>query len=374
MSDVNPGAAILIGGERASPQERLLDRALRAAALDLVNRLRASGIENVLLAGPDLAWAPPDLAACVEPDDGPFHFGARLAQVVRTHAYSPLLYFGAGSVPLLPVDTIIGALAMLVEAERAGRRLVVTNNLHSCDWLGVTRAADVTDLIARSPRDNGLAWALREDAGYTVEIALPPDSSAHLDLDTPGDLAILREHPACPPALRAALDDPLLERIPVRRILDLLTTDGSRIALIGRVAPVGWHALSRATRCWIRAFSEERGMTASERAARGEVRSLIGVLLREVGPVRFFEELATMADAAIFDTRVLMAARGPLPPAVDRFASDLLRPDWIANPWLREFTEAAKNAPIPLLLGGHGVVAGGLFALAEMARARREAR
>src|SRR5690606_39049154 len=120
--------------------------------------------ENVLLAGPDLAWAPPDLAACVEPDDGPFHFGARLAQVVRTHAYSPLLYFGAGSVPLLPVDTIIGALAMLVEAERAGRRLVVTNNLHSCDWLGVTRAADVTDLIARSPRDNGLAWALREDA------------------------------------------------------------------------------------------------------------------------------------------------------------------------------------------------------------------
>lgn len=115
-------------------------------------------------------------------------------------------------------------------------------------------------------------------------------------------------------------------------------------------------------------------MTASERAARGEVRSLIGVLLREVGPVRFFEELATMADAAIFDTRVLMAARGPLPPAVDRFASDLLRPDWIADPWLHEFTEAAQNAPIPLLLGGHGVVAGGLFALAEMARARREAR
>ena len=81
-----------------------------------------------------------------------------------------------------------------------------------------------------------------------------------------------------------------------------------------------------------------------------------------------------MADAAIFDTRIIMAARGSLPAAADRFASDLLRPEWVSDPWLREFTEAARNASIPLLLGGHGVVSGGLFALAEIVRGRREAR
>src|SRR5690606_21563662 len=157
----------------------------------------------------------------------------------------PLLYFGAGSAPLLPVETIAASLAALLDAERAGRRLAVTNNLHSCDWIGITDVAGVADLIARSPRDNGLAWALREDAGYNVEIALPHDSAAHLDLDTPGDLAIAREHPLCPPSLRAALDDPLLDGLAVGPILDRLATDGSRIALIGRVAPAGWHALSR---------------------------------------------------------------------------------------------------------------------------------
>jgi len=43
----------------------------------------------------------------------------------------------------------------------------------------------------------------------------------------------------------------------------------------------------------------------------------------------------------------------------------------IADPWLRDFTTAAANAPIPVLLGGHGVVAGGLYALAEIVTARR---
>ena len=113
-------------------------------------------------------------------------------------------------------------------------------------------------------------------------------------------------------------------------------------------------------------------MTASERVTRGEVRSLIGVLLRELGPEQFFAELAMMADGAIIDTRVLMASRGPLPDTATRFASDLLRPDWIADPWLRDFTAAAQHAPLPVLLGGHSVVAGGLFALAEVVRARRE--
>lgn len=369
---MRPGAAILIGRERSSAQEQLLDRALRAAALNLVERLRAAGLDEVLLAGPDLDWVPRGSRVRLEPDAETFHFGTRLAQVIARHGYSPLLYFGAGSAPLLRAETLAGTVAALLDAERAGQRLVVTNNLHSCDWLGLTRAPEAVEVIARASRDNGLAWSLQEDAGYRVEIALAPDTAAQLDLDTPADLAIVRVHPDCPPALRAALDDRLLDRISVDPILDLLSTDGSRIALIGRVAPAAWQALSRATRCWIRAFSEERGMTASERVARGEVRSLIAVMVDTLGPERFFAELATMVDAVIMDTRVLMSARGALPAAADRFASDLLRPDLIADSWLREFTAAAQNAPIPLLLGGHGVVSGGLFALADIVRRRRE--
>jgi hypothetical protein len=40
--------------------------------------------------------------------------------------------------------------------------------------------------------------------------------------------------------------------------------------------------------------------------------------------------------------------------------------DSITDPWLRDFTEAAANTPIPVLLGGHSSVAGGLFVLSEI--------
>jgi hypothetical protein len=113
-------------------------------------------------------------------------------------------------------------------------------------------------------------------------------------------------------------------------------------------------------------------MVASERQDRGEVRSLIARLLELVGPEGFFAELARLVDAAIIDTRVLMAAAGYYPGDADRFASDLFVPDLIADPWLRDFTAAAANASIPVLLGGHGVVGGGLYALAEIVAARRK--
>lgn len=105
-------------------------------------------------------------------------------------------------------------------------------------------------------------------------------------------------------------------------------------------------------------------MVASERLDRGEVRSLLGKLVALLGPDGFFEELAQVADVALIDTRVLMASAGAYPSDADRFASDLFLIDDIEDPWLRAFTAAAARAPLPVLLGGHGIVAGGLYALA----------
>ena len=82
-------------------------------------------------------------------------------------------------------------------------------------------------------------------------------------------------------------------------------------------------------------------------------------------PAGFFARLAEAADGAILDTRPLLAADGTLPPANDRFASDLFLPEEIADSRWRSFTEAARNAPIPVVLGGHNLVSGGLFLLAD---------
>jgi hypothetical protein len=99
---------------------------------------------------------------------------------------------------------------------------------------------------------------------------------------------------------------------------------------------------------------------------RGEVRSLIGGLMDRIGPAAFLRDLASMADGVIWDTRVWMAQRGPWPPASDRFSADLGWLGEIGDPALRALSEAVEAAPLPVVTGGHGVVAGGLLALLEV--------
>lgn len=92
--------------------------------------------------------------------------------------------------------------------------------------------------------------------------------------------------------------------------------------------------------------------------------SVLGALLERDGPGSLGRHLARFADAAIVDSRVLLAHRlgaeeATWPIAEDRFASDLLLADRIADPWLRELTTSAVAAPIPVLLGGHTLVGPG---------------
>ena len=91
---------------------------------------------------------------------------------------------------------------------------------------------------------------------------------------------------------------------------------------------------------------------------------MLGALLDRDGPESFGDHLARLGDAAIVDTRVLLAHRLGAnetlwPDAEDRFASDLLLPDRIADPWLHALTASAVAAPIPILLGGHTLVGPG---------------
>lgn len=107
-------------------------------------------------------------------------------------------------------------------------------------------------------------------------------------------------------------------------------------------------------------------MTASGRLAAGQVRSLVGAHLARLGPQAFFAELSGMAGAVWFDTRVVLAHQGAWPSAGDRYASDLGWVDAIQDGALRELTRAAWEAPMPVVLGGHGVVAGDLYGLVEV--------
>lgn len=293
-----------------------------------------------------------------------FHFGQRLAGLLGESAADPFFYWGAGSLPLLPRDTLAEALA---EVAASPTPLAITNNPLSSDWLIGNCPEAVRARPNRLERDNMLGPVLAFEAAVEVR-GLPASAATRLDIDTPADLLLLSLHPHCGATLADYLRaDPRgheTSRWPAAA--QILSTPGNRVTFIGRIASAAWAYVEKHTRAWTRVFSEERGMNASGRQSAGQVRSLVAAHLAHVGPDAFFDELSQMADLVFFDTRVALAHQQRWPSPADRYASDLGLPEEIEDEFLRELTRAAINAPMPVVLGGHGVVAGDLYGLVEI--------
>jgi hypothetical protein len=189
-------------------------------------------------------------------------------------------------------------------------------------------------------------------------------------VDTPTDLLTLASHPDAGIQTRAYLDGLGLDASHLDAALPLMLDRDAEILVAGRVSSSTWSFLETETACRTRVLSEERGMRASGRQVRGEVRSLLGYYLDTIDPVRFFEALATMGQGVFLDNRVIFAHRGLWPSAADRFHSDLRQPARISDPFVKALTAAAMDAPVPVVMGGHSLVAGGMYALIEAAWAR----
>ncbi len=181
------------------------------------------------------------------------------------------------------------------------------------------------------------------------------------------------DHPALGPDLGQFLGDVNTDiRVRMEAIRAVISRPASTLAVIGRASAHAWQSLVASTQIWVRLYAEERGMVASHRLARGEVRTLIGDMLDMLGPDKFIEQLIDMADGCLWDTRVWMGTLNRWPSDADRFAADLGWVDEIQNQSLRELTESVQRADIPIICGGYGVVGGGLYALLESLQAQQE--
>jgi hypothetical protein len=297
-----------------------------------------------------------------EPPSDTFHFGELLARFATLRAEERLAYFGGASAPLLTAETIAGAVE---QVRRAERPLAVVNNLHSSDWAILNHTRALERLTRRLPSDNQIGWVLAHEANFEVD-SLPPSAESRADIDTPADLLFLKDHPRLSGELKAVLASAPEEGVSrVDRLRRLVGTPGETLGIIGRASSHIWSEIERRTSIWVRLFVEERGMLASGRAERGEVRSLVAMAFDEWGADGFVDRMTELVGGLIWDTRVWMSHRGPWPTAADRCASDLGWADEIVDPGLRDLTRASMNARIPVLLGGHGIVAGGLYAFLD---------
>jgi hypothetical protein len=344
--------------------------ARRAACLDTVARLRCTRRADPILvlaadqedrAALDGTGAEALLGSKAEP---PFHFGRALASVAASLGPGPLGYFGGASAPLVSTQLLAEVLGQACETGR--RPTAWVNNHLSTDWAVLSSSLALARIADSLSTDNPLGWVLEHDAGYDL-VPLPASAETQADIDTPADALLLARHPGLGPALRMFIEQQasgaLLDKVDALR--RLMGTPASTLAIIGRSSSRIWQAIESRKQIWVRLFVEERGMLASGRAERGEVRSLIGELLDDWGPTRFVERLAAMADGVLWDNRVWMAHRGFWPSAADRFASDLGWADDVRAPELASLTMALRGASIPILTGGHSLVSGSLMALLE---------
>jgi hypothetical protein len=335
------------GSDRGSLERWLADvRAVEAKRHSLA--FEAAGADDVrVLSGP-----PDDLA-----------FGARLRSIVDEAQPGGLVVLGSGAVPLAAPRDI----RAFVEAASREERFALANNRYSADVVAISRA-EVIVAMPDLPSDNALPRWLEEVAGYEVA-DLRGRWRLGVDLDSPLDV-LLAEAPAPDPPF-----DPATFRDRIRAIAAVAGNRRAELILAGRTSAstLAWlegHAAAR-----VRAIVEERGLRAGSALALAKdsgsrppgrpPRSILGLLLDRDGPGSIGRHLRGLGDGAVIDTRVLLAHRLGVdergwPSPEERFASDLLLPERIADPWLRELTAAALDAPIPILLGGHSLVGPGI--------------
>lgn len=353
-------------GSAAGPLERAL---IEARA-----QLAGTHLRGFLAAGAT------DVRVVAGPPDG-VSFGARLrglaAEALKAGA-NGLVVLGSGAMPLA---TVIDRRAFVAAAGRLVRA-ALANNVYSADIVAISGPTLLGDLgdLPDLPADNALPRWLAEVAG--VPVSGLDRWRLGIDLDSPLDL-LLTGRPADAARLRAAGFPLQAAEARLAGVRAILADRRAELVLAGRTSAGTLGALERDAACRIRALIEERGLRASSTLALGAAdddavptrrpprspRSTLGILVDRDGPGALGGLLAGLGDAAVVDTRVLMAHRSGTdeaswPPAEDRFAGDLLLPDRIADRWLRALIAGLRDAPIPILAGGHTLVGPGIRLLA----------
>ena len=354
---------VMLGDVGPTLSEQILGNVREAIALDMIEKgLTVDRISRIIVGTNrrsflnKLSRLPVDVI--LDYPDETFHFGRQLQTVIEEFHIQKVFYMGGGAAPLLSVD----GLRSMIQALDDGPNRLVTNNLYSSDMVGFSTA--LLSHIELPSRDNDLAWKLAQLGN--LEVRQPPRSpGTSFDVDTLTDVIILTVCPQLSGQARRVVDSLNLDSRRLREIVDCLKNPDATLMLMGRASADVWRMLQARAHCKVRLIVEERGMRASGRLARREARSLAGFYAQQFGFDALFDLLAQSADAALIDNRVLFAHLGPWPSDADRCYSDLSLPTEIGDPTIRALTQAAMDAPIPIVMGGHSLMSGGMLAMLE---------
>ena len=351
------GAIIFHPPEGSSEIERMVASAREASTCDLIHSLQSlvPTIVVVCSTGSSDAFEPLDVHVVVIEDSEEFHFGETLKRIIHEYALESLLYFGSGSGTLLPTEQLKDMVSFSQHEESAA----LFNNFYSCDFAVFTKTSSLLRLPIPE-MDNGIGLLLA-DSGVNC-YSLPRSLASQFDLDTPIDLLLLKQAEGGGSHLHEFLSRQSFNHPSLSPVTEFLIKRSALVYLVGRISPVTWQAFEQQVACRTAGMIDGRGM----KAYADRKPAMLANLFRERGFGGFFHALENSADAAIIDSRPLLACNGVLPSPHERFSSDLFRVSELEDPIWIEFTQQALNCSIPILLGGHSLVSGGLYLLSEI--------
>ncbi|OWZ84840.1 hypothetical protein [Natranaerobius trueperi] len=295
--------------------------------------------------------------------DKDFHLGKILLELIDSYNLTHLLVSGGTCLPLIDVAELRGYVKKLLEEDE----ILITNNPQSGDIV-LFNPADKIKEIRLPDSDNQLSNNLRYEAGLKQHL-MEKSTGVLFDIDTPTDVVLYHQITG---KLDKVMDEYnyLFDRLNsrIKSVSEVLKQDYKELIITGRVSGNIISYINEYLRVRIRAYSEERGMKALGRISERKVSSLFGYMLEDLGSDGLFTYFENIGDVGIIDSRVIFyhMNRG-IDSEMDRFYSDLFLPEKIKDPVIREFTERAKESSMPLLLGGHSLVSGGIYSLIDLA-------
>ena len=360
-------------GVPTSAINRIMLPTRKAASLDVIEKLLSlpEYFCRVTLASNYadlLAEASKMGAMAVEiPTEG-FHFGTELNNIVQSYPSQSVLYLGGASSPLMSSSEFCAISKLLQESSA----LVYANNAQSADIVGFTPASRLSELEHLPDNEKALAYDLRVSGMLPLQL-MPDSVGIHFTIDTPSDMMVLKLLGNCSPRVQESLNHLPWNISTLEQFWALLNTPNltPKVWISGRVGGPAMIRLNSTTQMRLRVVSEERGMSGSGR--QHLVHSFVGSFIEANGIDGFLRYLEATSDVALIDTRPLFAHFKSSPSDNDRFYSDLLQWDRISDPWVRDFTQKASSAKIPIVLGGHTLVLGGIWAMTDaLSQARRD--
>jgi hypothetical protein len=356
-------AVIFEGGDPQTQIERDMVILRRAMVLDNLEKFKKSEeIDKIIVATNYPNFRDEllkDKGIIVDFDQGDFNLGKRLSEIIEKYKLEGVFYLGGAAGPLITVEEINN---FCIEVKNTPE-IVMTNNVQSSDMIVFAPAEAINKIHIFPVKDNPLGNLLR-DTGLK-KVLMPHSTGIHFDIDTPTDMLVLSLNPRIGKNVKQAFKELNYNSNHLIRAKHYLALPYADVVMSGRIgSPVITH-VNTEIRCRLRVYSEERGMKYLKREENELVKSLIAKMIDLMGMEGFFNYISTLAHVMFMDTRIVFAHNNLHLIENDRFYADLLMPEKVENQYAKKLTQEIMKAKIPVVPGGHSLVAGGMWSLIE---------